>query len=96
MNDVINEQTIFTAKTVTVNKFVKRTPYSGLDSEGIDSAEHGMDVLIFRKGFLDLLLDQLMNETIVEKIESVILNLAFVNNVRVVDASSYCNRDHYL
>lgn len=53
-------------------------------------------MLIFRKGFLDLLLDQLMNETIVEKIESVILNLAFVNNVRVVDASSYCNRDHYL
>lgn len=68
-------------------------PFSGLDSESIDNAVHGMDILIFRRDFLDLMLDQLMKETIVEKIESVILNLAFVNNVRVVDASSYCESE---
>ena len=49
--------------------------------------ENNMDLLIFRRDFLKLLIDHLPDEALVETIQSVILNVAGRFGVNVVDIS---------
>ena len=81
---------IYTAKTVTVSSLNKRTPYASVSEESIQQAQHQMDILVFRRSFLELLLKSLPDPTIVFNMEEAVMSVASSHHVNVVDVTPLC------
>ena len=81
---------IYTIKTVTVNTLNKKAPFSGLSEEALQQAQHQMDLLIFRRDFLSLLLESLPDDIITFNMEEAVMSVAAKHQVGVVDLTAAC------
>lgn len=81
---------IYTVKTVTVNTLNKKAPFSGLSEEALQQAQHQMDLLIFRRDFLSLLLESLPDDIITFNMEEAVMSVAAKHQVGVVDLTAAC------
>ena len=82
---------IYTAKTVMVNTLNKKSPYAGLSEDVLQQAQHQMDLLIFRRDFLNLLVESLPNDIITFNMEEAVMSVAAKHQVGVVDLTAVCN-----
>ena len=81
---------IYTIKTVTVNTLNKKAPFSGLSEEALQQAQHQMDLLIFHRDFLSLLLESLPDDIITFNMEEAVMSVAAKHQVGVVDLTAAC------
>ena len=81
---------IYTAKTVTVSSLNKKAPYTSVSEESIQQAQHQLDILVFRRSFLELLLESLPDSTIVFNMEEAVMSVASARHVNVVDVTPLC------
>ena len=81
---------IYTIKTVTVNTLNKKAPFSGLSEEALQQAQPQMDLLIFHRDFLSLLLESLPDDIITFNMEEAVMSVAAKHQVGVVDLTAAC------
>ena len=81
---------IYTAKTVTVSSLNKKAPYASVSEESIQQAQHQLDLFVFRRSFLELLLESLPDSAIVFNMEEAVMSVASAHHVNVVDVTPLC------
>ena len=81
---------IYTAKTVTVSSLNKKAPYTSVSEESMQQAQHQLDILVFRRSILELLLESLPDSAIVFNMEEAVMSVASAHHVNVVDVTPLC------